>query len=441
MSKRKLLTVSMLLPAIVLMNACGGGNTDDQNASGSQKTSQPDPAPEPIELVVFGQPADPENVFNARIGDAVRKKFPHITLKYIPRGNGATLQNLIVSGNQVDLVYDSVGGASASVMAMETHFDITELTKKTGIDLNRYDQAQLEAVTQFGGLYGLPIHTGGLVMYINKDIFDKFGVSYPKNGMTWDEAIELGNRLTRNEGGVQYIGLGLSNNHALLMNSLSLPFVDKKTEKPAINNDSYKKLVETLIMKPAQVEGYKQYVVSLKRGFNNNDFMKDRRMAMFIMNYGLQDQKDFTEFNWDVAPLPVFPEKPGIGSQPYPAILFVNSTSKYKEQAVEVLQFLTSDEYQLDLSKRGFVPVLKDETIKKAFGQELSYKDKNIVNALFYNKFAPTAPKTKYDGTVNSALTKQFLMLVGGETDINSVLRAADEEAAKNIESMKTQQK
>jgi multiple sugar transport system substrate-binding protein len=431
----------MLLPAIVLMNACGGGNTKDENASEPQKTSQPDPTPQPIELVVFGQPADPENVFNVRIGDAVRKKFPHITLKYIPRSSAATLQNLITSGSQVDLVYDSIGGANASVLAMQSQFDITELTKKKGIDLNRFDQAQVEAVTQFGGLYGLPTQTGGLVMYINRDVFDKFGVSYPKNGMTWDEAIELGNRLTRNEGGVQYIGLGLSNNHALLMNSLSLPFVDKKTEKPAINNDNYKKLMETLIMKPAQADGYKQYITSIKRAFNNNDFMKDRRMGMFVMNYGLQDQGDFKEFNWDMAPLPVFPEKPGIGSQPYPNILFVNSTSKYKEQAVEVLGYLTSNEYQLDMSKKGFAPVLKDETIRKAFGQEVSYKDKNIVNALFYNKFAPSAAKTKYDSAVNSALTKQILLLVGGETDINSALRAADEEAAKSIETMKTQQK
>jgi multiple sugar transport system substrate-binding protein len=441
------LSISGLALPVILAAGCGGGNQGQEGAAppsapGNAKTNEASAswADQPAELVVYGNPGDPENVFNARIGDAVRKKFPNYKITYLQRNADTTMDKLIASGSQVDLIYDSVGGASGSLIATNSQFDISELVKKHQIDLNRFDPGQLDAVKQFGGLYGLPVQTGGLVLYYNKDIFDKFGVPYPKNGMTWDEAIELGNRLTRMDNGVQYIGLGLSVGHALLMNSLSLPYIDKNTGKAAINNDSYKRLVETLVLRPTQAAGYKERIRAINRTFNNDDFMKDRHMAMFVMNYGLQDQKDFQEFNWDMAPLPTFPEKPGIGTQPYPNILFVTATSKYKDQAVEVLKFLTSDEYQLDMAKRGFIPILKDEKIRKAFAQDMGYKDKNVVNAVFYNKVAATAPKTKYDGIVSGALNKQLIGLIKGEVDLNTALRQAEEEANKGIEAAKSQE-
>ncbi|CAG7648653.1 ABC transporter substrate-binding protein [Paenibacillus allorhizosphaerae] len=436
-SKNRILVI-LLAPVMLSATACSGGASTPQNETASDLKAQSN---EPAELVVFGNPADPENVFNTRIGDAVRKKFPNYTIKYVPKTKDTTMDSLIASGSPIDLIYDSVGGAAGSVIETGSEFDISDLTKKHQLDLTRFDPGQLDAVKQFGGLYGLPIHSGGLVTYINKDIFDKFGIPYPKEGMTWDEAIDLGNKLTRNESGTQYIGLGLSISHAVGMSSLSLPYVDKKTEKAAINNDNFKKLMETLVVKPSQADGYKETIASLKRTFNNDDFMKTRTMAMFIMNYGLQDQTSFNEFQWDMAPLPVFKENPTVGTQPYPGILFVSKTSKYKDQAVEVLKYLTSDEYQLDLSKRGFIPVLKDEKIKKAFGQSLPYKDKNIVNAVFSKSLAPTAPKTKYDGAVNGALGKQYVKMVTGEVDVNSALRAAEEEGNKGIESAKASKK
>jgi multiple sugar transport system substrate-binding protein len=238
--------------------------------------------------------------------------------------------------------------------------------------------------------------------------------------------------------GKQYIGLGLSITHAIRMNSYGLPYVDKKSDKALLDTDKFKKIVDTLVVRPTLANGYKEYIASLKKTFNNNNFMKDKNMAMFVMNYGLQDQKDFATFNWDMYPLPVFADQPKIGSQPYPNILFVTSLSKYKDQAVEVLKFLTSDEYQMITSKKGYITVLKDEKIKKAFAQELGYKDKNVANAVFYNKYASVAPKTEYDNIASRSFNKQVMKLIQGETDLNTALRTAEEETNKGIETEKS---
>lgn len=71
---------------------------------------------------------------------------------------------------------------------------------------------------------------------------------------------------------------------------------------------------------------------------------------------------------------------------------------------MNVLNYVTSDEQGMIKSKNGIVPVLKNEEIKKVFGQDTIYKDKNMKNAIFYNKFADPHVKTIYDDKVAGPL-------------------------------------
>ena len=79
-------------------------------------------------------------------------------------------------------------------------------------------------------------------MYYNKDLFDRFGVPYPKDGMTWDEVYALAQKVTRTEGGVAYKGFAFQDFYLFTANQLSLSFVDGKTEKSVVNSDGWKKL-------------------------------------------------------------------------------------------------------------------------------------------------------------------------------------------------------
>ena len=440
MRKQSIVAIGLAVAGSICVTACSsgtGGQSSVGGDSGQPAEQAKSYANEPAELVLYGAPGDPPEVWEERFGEQLKKKFPQYKFTYIQKSGTNTIENMIASGAQVDLIYDSVGNAVNSVVATGSQLDLSELIKKHNVDMNRFEPATVEAVKQFGGLYGFPVHSGGLVLYYNKAIFDKFGVGYPKDGMTWEEAIELGNKLTRNDNGTQYIGLGPSFTHAISMSSYSLPFVDKATEKAAINNDKFKKIVETLIMAPAKAVGYKERIAVLKRMFNNDDFMKERNIAMFVMNFGLQGQKDFESLDWDMAALPVFKELPGVGTQPYPNFLFISNASKYKDQAMEVLKYVTSDDVQMALSKKGYIPVLKNESIRNAFAQDSNVKNKNVVKAVFANKFAPPIARTRYDGKVTGPLQTNVMKAILGEIDLNTALRVAEEEANKAIEAEK----
>lgn len=43
-------------------------------------------------------------------------------------------------------------------------------------------------------------------VFYNKDLFDKFGIDYPTDNMTWDEMYELSKNMTRSDGDIQYYG-------------------------------------------------------------------------------------------------------------------------------------------------------------------------------------------------------------------------------------------
>lgn len=49
-------------------------------------------------------------------------------------------------------------------------------------------------------LYMLPGQNNIQVLFYNKDLFDRFGVAYPRDGMTWGEMLDLSSRITRKEG-------------------------------------------------------------------------------------------------------------------------------------------------------------------------------------------------------------------------------------------------
>ncbi|WFR67158.1 extracellular solute-binding protein [Curtobacterium flaccumfaciens] len=64
---------------------------------------------------------------------------------------------------------------------------IDDLAKKADLDLGEYDQTALDGMKVDGELYGLPYDTGPMLMFYNKDLFEKAGVADPQPGWTVDD--------------------------------------------------------------------------------------------------------------------------------------------------------------------------------------------------------------------------------------------------------------
>jgi multiple sugar transport system substrate-binding protein len=398
---------------------------------------------EPVEITVYSAPGDSEDAWNANYGNAIKKKFPNYTIHFInPRGNESLkIQNQIVAGQNIDIYYESIGGFFSSVPENNLQFDMSELIKKNNVDLNRFEPTVVGAMKQNAGgqIWGLPVYTNNMILYYNKDIFDKFAIPYPTDGMTWEEVLTLSRKLNKQDNGKQYVGLAVSPAHIIKMNPYSIPLVDPVTGKATFNKEErWKQMLQTFFVEPASEADYRQQIQALGNKLPYTDqFVKDPSLAMFEVLSNLPTiVPEFSNINWDMVSTPTFKDLPGVGTQSYPTYFAIPNFSKHKEEAFQVIQYLTSDEIQKENAKKGIMSVLKGDEFKELYGKESSFKDKNY-KAAFYHSFAPIMPKTKYDTIAEKAYTKSIVDLSLGKIDLNTLLRMAEEEANKGMDSAK----
>lgn len=213
MGKQGVAPCIALMLAIAMLTACGSGGEGQTNKGGEPDGSAAktkEPAQDPIELTIYYPFINDwdEQGLQQVIGEPLKKKFPHITPKFIVGGSrpGTSIIELVAAGEKIDIMFFSIGATPPTLLDPKLEYDLTPLIKKYNYDLSRLEPTTVDMARQLakGGMYGLPAYVPPSAIYYNKDIFDKFGVPYPKDGMSWDDLEELNKKLTRKDGDMQY---------------------------------------------------------------------------------------------------------------------------------------------------------------------------------------------------------------------------------------------
>jgi multiple sugar transport system substrate-binding protein len=280
-----------------------------------------------------------------------------------------------------------------------------------------------------GELFALPFSINYGVTYYNKDIFDKFGVAYPKDGMTWDNAIELGKKLARTDGGVTYQPLNAGYLH-FFIGPLETPISNYKTNVAIFQTDPMKKAL-ALYKSVTDLPGNQ---ASVNNG--RNAFEKEQKMAM-LPDWGAVVgeldtlQKQGKSFNWDMTTYPTIKEYPGVDPVHGPFLMGMSSTSKHKDDAFRALDVIMSDENQTLVTRSGRLSALVDKKIQTNFGVDLdSLKGKNV-QAVFKNRSAIAQHESNYSTLATKELDDAAAKVVKEQADINTALREAEEAATK----------
>jgi multiple sugar transport system substrate-binding protein len=423
MRKRLQISSAGILLAAML-SGCGNGGTATEPAAAGEG-GPPEPA-EPVTLKMYQtQSYWSEDDFNALIAEPVKKKYPNITVEF---ERSTKIEQALANGDPIDLIA-VWNGLMPQYEDMGLFEDISPLVQKMRMDLSRFDPGALEAVkraNKAGKLYGLPNLIQFNALYYNKDIFDKFGVSYPSDGMTWDDTIELARKVTRKDGDTQYLGLDPDYLTRMLV-PLSLGIVDGTNDKTDVNSEPYKRVFE-LTKKIYEIPGNRP-PGKVMGGSVADRFMKDKNLAMMTTINRLDALQNVQDLNWDVAQFPSYPDRPNLYGAYDMHIMAISSISQHKEDAFRVLQVLFSDEVQLLGSNRGKLPAMKDPKFNQAFLKGVdSLKDKHI-QSIFKSKPAPAAPPySVYYSKARGILVDRFRDYVDGKMDVNSALRQAEEE-------------
>jgi multiple sugar transport system substrate-binding protein len=262
------------------------------------------------------------------------------------------------------------------------------------------------------------------------------GVQYPKDGMTWDELLELAKSLARTDGNTQYYPLASQMDVFYIRSQLSQePLVNPTTLKPQINNEHWKavfQLMKDITDLPNNKSGY---------GSGRDRFLKDKTLVMlpdwgtYMSNLMTQERNGGTGMNWDLASYPSFKQNPGIGPASGPWLLMICSQSKHKQEAFDVISAIISKENQMVISKDGLkLPALNDEELRKNFATDNPILRTKNVQSIFKVKSAPITIRTEYDSYADKPLKDNLKKVVAGSMDINTALRDAEDAASKTIQ-------
>lgn len=443
--KKRMVVVGWSIVLSLVVGGCSSGadtRAGERPTTGTDsKAAEAEKAKEPVEITIYSASGGTVEAVQSQYGSAITNKFPHVKLNIIPRAAGSTIDDLLASNTPVDLIFGSVGTFHASVRNVQMGFDLTEMIQAKKYDLSRLEPTLIDMQRKLSpdgkAIYGMPVWVAVSGLYYNKDLFDKFGVEYPKNEMTWSGVLDLAKRMTRTDGGIQYYGYVTSPSHQMLTNQWSLEPVDPKTVKSNLNSEPWRKFMQSIIpfyMETGSLMKKEELDVAAQR----NMFEKDQRVAMYTNFSGGTPPETM---NWDVASVPAYEEYPNIGPQVYPNYWYVAATSKQKDTAFDIISFLTSEEFQTSNNRKGYATVLKNEEIRQQFGQDLAkFKGKNVL-AMFPNKQASPLTYTEFTDFSGTQFYNAFVSIVTKEKDLNTAMREAAEAVDKQISTVQSAKK
>lgn len=428
---------------ILILAACQNTQTEEQppipDSSGppaAQPENPPVVPPDPIDLVIYHPYASNWTVEQMEqfFGESLKRKFPHIRPQYLVGGPGTAVSELMVTNQALDIFFVSVGATQTQFLDYGLGYDITPFIEKYRVDLNKFETNSIQQLKEIGNgaLYGLPVFGVIFATIYNQDLFDKFGVDYPPDGITWDEMYELNKQLTVRDGETQYYGFSAATRDIIGKNQRSAQLFRPGTDEVSITSDTWKDLIQDLV-RFYLVPGYDTSPTGSNAGNQQKRFFDEKTTAMYITASGLPYQR-LEGMNFDFTTYPVYPDAPLAGPTPYPDNFYVTSISKHKEESFQLIDYFTSQEFQTYAILEGTRhTVLKDETVRQAFGSKSEILAGKNVTALQILQHSPPLASNAYAAVATGALQDAIVAIVAGETDINTALREAEEAANRTV--------
>jgi multiple sugar transport system substrate-binding protein len=333
-----------------------------------------------VKYMTFSAAPDYVEELDATIA-AFEAAHPDIDVQYETAAFGdyfTKLQTVIAAGQAPDafeLNYENfVAFANKGALA-----DLGPLiAADTGFSTSIYNPTALAAFSQGGKQYGLVESFSNVVLFYNKDLFDKAGVAYPSADWTWKEELEAAQKLTDASAGVwgSFAPIQFWEFYKTIAQNGGAMFNADKTE---VTLDSAAN-VETLTWMVDKIAKYKVTPTDAEMaGQGDGDLFKAGKIAM--LRTGIWMFGDFSanaSFNWDIA---LEPGNTNKAHHFFANGVAVSATSANQQAAYEWIKFLTSSKEAVDIRiKAGWeLPAVSDPAYVQGYLDQPKPESREVV--------------------------------------------------------------
>ena len=205
----------------------------------------------------------------------------------------------------------------------------------------------MDAVKYKNRIWAFPAWINSVVMFYNKDIFDKEKIPYPDKTWDWDKFLEVCKKLTKDINGDgridqygtlvyrgSWVRMFLSQQGIPLFNSKNRCNLDKPEAIKAVK--WYYDLVTKYKVAPVPL-------TEIQEQGPAPSFMTGRISMLVSGSYQVRVFKDIKHFSWDIAPLPKGKKR---ATFIFTMFWGINSQCKYPKETKQFLKYLTSFEGQ-----------------------------------------------------------------------------------------------
>ena len=195
--------IALLLAAVMAVSLAGCGSTTAGTASpGPTQSNATEESPVPTEPVTIKfanyalLEAGYEEFWN-NVKTGFEEKYDNITIEWVTAPYGEIVNqviNMAGGGDKVDLMFGEIGWTPTLQDAGLTVPVDTVLTEEF---LSDFYPNMLEACSIDGKPYALPMYVSPYVLYYNKNLFEQAGLDPEKPPKTYDEMLEMAEKLSR----------------------------------------------------------------------------------------------------------------------------------------------------------------------------------------------------------------------------------------------------
>lgn len=326
------------------------------------------PAAHVLKLMVWGAPDEVGTV--KHYVDLFRERTPGIdvVIQHAPdMGYREKLNARFLGGDPPDvfyLSYEDFPGVQARGW-LATLDDLMDRDRKAGtFDADAYFPGVFDKFRAGGKTYGVVKDFATLIVYYNKDQFDKYGVPYPKPGWTWDDFLSAARRLTHSTPGApREYGVVIETWPGQWFPwvwSAGGRIVEEEPprwvmgEEPWLDKNARAfQFLSDLIWKEGVAPN-----PSVTRDQGTSDLFKTGKAAMCTYGRWMCMQfRHIHDFEWDTCEMPRAERK---ATTLFPVCYAMARETRHRDQAWELLKFLTSEEVQVAVAESGHaIPSMK----------------------------------------------------------------------------------